>query len=400
MVHAKELNETCLCRTLDFNSLSNELKKHFDVESLLNRSPHLFSQYLTFISLENFEKIKNLIFEIEKTVRDNDFLKLVMTEAPIIAQSDFGLNGLFMGYDFHLSESGPKLIEINTNAGGAYLNYVLAGAHSSCCEGMKYPVEMGAIEDSFYQSFLSEWKLQRGELPLNTIAILDENPKEQFLYPEFKLFNDLLTSRGHTCFILDPMDLQYGDKALSYEGNKIDLIYNRSTDFYFMSKEYDALKKAYLLGDVVVSPSPRHHAVYANKRNLTYLTNERSTPELLAGIPHTVVVTKENSNHLWDERKNYFFKPMSGYGSKAAYRGDKITKRVWEEILSHDYVAQKIVKPGVRVIEVEGKRVEMKQDLRVYTYDGKILILASRLYNGQTTNFKTDGGGFAPVFLI
>jgi hypothetical protein len=26
--------------------------------------------------------------------------------------------GVFMGYDFHLTESGPKLIEINTNAGG------------------------------------------------------------------------------------------------------------------------------------------------------------------------------------------------------------------------------------------------------------------------------------------
>ena len=30
--------------------------------------------------------------------------------------------GVFMGYDFHLTPEGPRLIEVNTNAGGALLN--------------------------------------------------------------------------------------------------------------------------------------------------------------------------------------------------------------------------------------------------------------------------------------
>ena len=30
--------------------------------------------------------------------------------------------GAFMGYDFHLTPAGPRLIEINTNAGGALVN--------------------------------------------------------------------------------------------------------------------------------------------------------------------------------------------------------------------------------------------------------------------------------------
>ena len=34
-----------------------------------------------------------------------------------------------------------------------------------------------------------------------------------------------------------------------------------------------------------------------------------------------------------------------------------------------------------------------------YTYDGKILLRAARLYQGQTTNFRSQGGGFAPVFV-
>lgn len=38
------------------------------------------------------------------------------------------LIGAFMGYDFHLGPDGPQFIEINTHAGGAFLNTVLARA--------------------------------------------------------------------------------------------------------------------------------------------------------------------------------------------------------------------------------------------------------------------------------
>jgi hypothetical protein len=41
--------------------------------------------------------------------------------------------------------------------------------------------------------------------------------------------------------------------------------------------------------------------------------------------------------------------------------------------------------------------ITLKYDLRVYAYAGEIQLLAARLYQGQTTNFRTPGGGFAPV---
>ncbi len=40
----------------------------------------------------------------------------------------------------------------------------------------------------------------------------------------------------------------------------------------------------------------------------------------------------------------------------------------------------------------------MKFDLRAYAYAGQVLWVAARLYQGQTTNFRTPGGGFAPVY--
>ena len=36
----------------------------------------------------------------------------------------------------------------------------------------------------------------------------------------------------------------------------------------------------------------------------------------------------------------------------------------------------------------------MKADFRCYCYNGKIQLVAARLYQGQTTNFRTENGGF------
>jgi len=36
----------------------------------------------------------------------------------------------------------------------------------------------------------------------------------------------------------------------------------------------------------------------------------------------------------------------------------------------------------------------------IYTYQGAALLTAARIYQGQTTNFRTPGGGFAPVFIV
>ena len=41
-----------------------------------------------------------------------------------------------------------------------------------------------------------------------------------------------------------------------------------------------------------------------------------------------------------------------------------------------------------------------KTDVRLYVYDGEILLTAARLYQGQATNFRMPGSGFAPVFVI
>lgn len=45
----------------------------------------------------------------------------------------------------------------------------------------------------------------------------------------------------------------------------------------------------------------------------------------LAGVPRTILITPDNADALWQSRKDMFFKPLSGHGRKAVYRGDKVT---------------------------------------------------------------------------
>ncbi|MEO5963553.1 MAG: hypothetical protein ABIO75_03995, partial [Thermomonas sp.] len=189
----------------------------------------------------------------------------------------------------------------------------------------------------------------------------------------------------------------------------VDLVYNRLTDFSLQDPANAVLREAYLQHAVVLTPHPQAHALYADKRNLALLSDDRqlqalgvpasSRDILLAGIPATERVDPNQAEHLWSERRGLFFKPATGFGSRAAYRGDKLTRRVWQEILAGDYVAQAIVAPGERVISGQSPLQTLKFDVRNYAYEGQVQWLAARLYQGQTTNFRTPGGGFAPVYV-
>src|SRR5262249_23937516 len=108
---------------------------------------------------------------------------------------------------------------------------------------------------------------------------------------------------------------------------------------------------------------------------------------------------------LWAKRKTLFFKPFAGYGSKGVYRGQNITKRVFNEILQGGYIAQPFIPAGEQILDTPNKNIgkdtekntSMKYDVRYYVYKVEAHDIIARLYQGQTTNFRTLGGGFAAV---
>jgi hypothetical protein len=355
--------------------------------------------------------MQEIVKAIEATSRLPAYAAAVLAWAPAIAEQNHGPIGALMGYDFHLSAEGPRLIEVNTNAGGAFLNALLARAQRACCVKMEPPLSPTAIafEDDAFHMFQEEWTRQRGTGAPHRVAIVDDAPEEQFLYPEFVLARQVLAGRGVDAVIADAGHLRYEGGRLSIDGQDIDLVYNRVTDFAFDRPEHGALRDAYRHGAVVVTPNPHNHALLADKRNLSLLSDPATleawsvAPEVrahLAGVPRTIVVTPNTADALWQSRKQFFFKPTGGHGGKAVYRGDKVTRGVWAEIARGGYVAQAFVRPGERMIRVDEAPLARKMDVRIYAYDARVLLTAARLYQGQTTNFRTPGGGFAPVFVI
>jgi hypothetical protein len=274
---------------------------------------------------------------------------------------------------------------------------------------MDMPLKPHTFEDLAFRMFQDEWMRQRGTGAARRVAIVDDRPEEQYLYPEFVLVRQVLAARGVDAVIADASHLRYEGGRLSFEGKPIDLVYNRVTDFAFDKAEHRALREAYRDGAVVVTPNPHNHALLADKRNLSLLSDPATLdawgvePRLrdhLKSVPRTVVVTPDSADVLWKSRKDLFFKPTGGHGGKAVYRGDKVTKGVWAEIERGGYVAQTLVRPSERMIKIDEALQVRKMDVRLYTYDGQVLLVAARLYQGQTTNFRTPGGGFAPVFVI
>ncbi|MCO5108705.1 MAG: hypothetical protein M9907_16725 [Burkholderiaceae bacterium] len=412
----ESLNRDCLCISLDEQALARALESEFGSPGLFalvrERCPYLFSAQPVFVSRAHLDRMARTIAAIESVVALPAWRDTVLARAPSIARHDGGARGVFLGYDFHLDRDGLGLIEINTNAGGAMLNAALARAQRSCCEAMEQLVprfqHVIAFEREIFAMFEAEWRRAGRTRPLRRIAIVDASPQQQYLYPEFVLFRGLFERRGVPAIIVDPSSLELHDGELRHDGLPLDLVYNRLTDFYFEEPASAALRDAWLSDAAVVTPHPRAHALYADKRNLVLLSDDASlaglgvdagTREvLLAGVPKTELVEAASADRLWAARRGLFFKPVAGYGGRAAYRGDKLTRRAWEDIAGGGYVAQRYAAPGERAIDVEDPARMLKFDLRNYVYDGAVQWVAARLYQGQTTNFRTPGGGFAPVY--
>ena len=387
-------------------------KEIFDSYFDNEKYQHFFANYanLETIKLPKniIEQMQNLITAVEKVITISNEKNNNSSNSSNIRNDN--LKGIFMGYDFHLQNNNenknknitPKLIEINTNAGGAFLNLCLLNAI--------YKNDKNNVADKLANEFVAMFKnefaiFSNNQKNLQTIAIVDENPSEQFLYPEFEICQKILVKNNIQTIISSPENLSIQNNNLYYNNSiKIDFVYNRLTDFYLRSNaKNNALLTAYQNDFAAISPNPKIYDLYANKNNLINLSNadfldnlnidNQSKNILLKHIPKILKVKNNDTEYLWKQRKNLFFKTAEGYGSKAVYRGDKLTKKVFAEIIESDaYLAQEIIPPSEHLLK--NINAVMKAEFRCYCYNGKIQLVAARVYQGQTTNFRTENGGF------
>jgi len=413
---ANSLNRHCHCISVNQDVLQASLEIRLGEAGAWSRlqesHPHLLADSPVFISHRQIRQMQELIEAIERVVSLETFREQVLSWAPPIARHNPGAHGVFFGYDFHLTNDGPQLIEINTNAGGALLLQQVASAQQACCNEVENfvtgRVDTADLEMTFVEMFRDELRAQLPGRELRRVAVVDENPAEQYLSPEFTLFARMFEHHGIKAIVTGPEAFTLEDGQLLVDEKPVDLVYNRLTDFYLQSPACAVLSRAYRQEAAVITPSPYTHAMYANKRNLTVLCDpdwlrelgvDAVTVETLQrSVPKTELVTTENADSLWSERKRLFFKPVWGFGSRGTYKGAKLTRKTWDAIVGADYIAQQLVAPSERLIVRDGNEHALKLDVRCYTYRGEIQLLGARMYRGQTTNFRTDGGGLAAVF--
>ncbi len=379
----------------------------------------LHSPYPLFVSRKDAQTMSEFVGRFHAITQSAGFRKLVAPHLPDVARCDSGAVGVFDGYDFHLTTDGPRLIEVNTNAGGLLLNHQHLSSHpltlrEACCGRQQITLPLidqpADFESDIVDLFVEEHRRRGATTPLATVAIIDERPAQQFLYPEFLLFQDLLQRHGYTTVIADPQDCRYLEGRLLVGELPIDLVYNRHTDFYLESPALASLRQAYLDQTITLTPNPTAYGLRADKGLLVLFSNESFLEELsltrdereflLRVIPKTRLLDRQSADELWQQRKHWFFKPLNGHGGKAVYSGQKLTKGTWKTLLENRYIAQERVEPSRRIVSERPDQPHLKADIRYYVYDGRILQRMARLYSGQTTNFRTPNGGFSPLVIV
>jgi hypothetical protein len=413
---ATRLNEACQCIWVDRARLAEQVRARLGSTEFPSS---LVSGSVVFADPRHVAMMNRTIRLITDVVANPAFERRVVAYAPEIARTPRPTSGGVLGFDFHLGGTLPQLIEVNTNPGGLLISLETARAAAADCDCLVEPLTLmgggdtplddvaARIVDTFFAEFA---RARPGRTP-HTIAIVDDEPQGQYLFPEFLLYQRLFERAGLRVLVVDAASLALERSALVANGERIDLVYNRCTDFYFSDQRHAALRDAYEHDLAVITPGPAAHARWSDKRLLEWLRDEALLSEaglptedrqhLKATIPATELVNSAQADALWSRRKGLFFKPVDGFGGKAAYRGDKLTRGAFEHVLAHRYVAQAFAPASSRRVAGEGGGdVELRLDVRNYAMDGQTWLRAARLYRGQTTNFRTAGGGFAPVLTL
>ncbi len=328
-------------------------------------------------------------------LKDNDaYLAQLCSSLPEAAHIQAGWPSVLMGFDFHLTDDGPKLIEINNNAGGLYIG-----------DGRWLPqpdiAEMnGSLEPRLTEMFHADWA---------TIAIMDDDVTGQFMYPEMQAYAELFRKDGRKVMVVCPEDLQLGENGLSCDGIHIDAIYNRHTDFYLEGEDVAHIRRAYEQGQVAVNPHPRSYALIGDKtrmvdwwrQGLLESCIEKSAVEQIRAVtPETHRLTDLDAEQAWGERKQWVFKPAARHGGKGVLLGKAMSRKRFEALNMAETIVQRLVPASeVEVEGADGERNRMKLDIRLFMHGEKLIALAGRVWRGQLTNFRQPGSGWIALSI-
>ena len=386
---------------MEFSSYKSFLKTEYPsaYNFLKNRSwePVFFSEFIS-LSSQTYKQMEKIVKSLFQLKNREDYQKSLSAKAPETAFKKQRQDSVLMAYDFHVEKGIPKLIEVNTNASGFLLVNSLSQLKS-----LPYKKAKEDLKKSFYK----EWeKFKEGrsgsgrKVPQKTVLI-DTDPLSQKMAVEFFMYKDFFQSMAWPFEICDSQSLKTDDRGNLYtsQGEKIDFVYNRSTDFYF--ENHPHLTKACLKETCAISPNPREYYLLSDKSRLCDWSLQKNEwtelKQIKNNLPFSEILNSQNKIKAWEDRKKYFFKVRKGHGGKLAYKGASLTRKKFDELYRLKGLIQEFIPPSTFK---DSKGQEWKLDFRVYVYEDQIQQLTARSYRGQLTNFSQEGSGFAVVVLI
>ena len=357
------------------------------------------SPYTVNLSTDALKQMIHVVRDLQQLSENPNYPHL-LPELPASAQIDSGHYSVLMGYDFHIDASQQvKLIEVNNNAGGLWF-----AVRSYLAAAQQFPDKLGT---KLLGTFINEYRLFRQDKNAypKFIAIIDQQPQQQFLYPEMQIFAQLFEQAGIKTAIIDPSEIEAKDSQLYYQGQVIDLIYNRHCDFYLHTAQMQAIATAWQQQSVCITPNPRVYGLLADKQRMVdwsnpELFNQLLPPKIAArlqlAIPDTQLLQSLSKESVWSVRKQKVFKPTTSYASRGVYIGDKLTKNKFNSFDPQETLVQQRIKPVISITPDGGK---FKTDFRLFVYRNTIINVCARLYQGQVTNLRTPKGGFSKIRL-
>jgi hypothetical protein len=260
---SKRLNRNCFCITLDQEALCRALEREagdpaFCHDHVRTRQ-NLFSNVPLFLPKSSIAEMQGVVAAIHSISEMPAYQTRVLSWAPDIARKDFGPSGAFMGYDFHLADDGARLIEVNTNAGGAFLNALLATAQLACCTEMENAPNLpnaGNFNADVVEIFEEEWRLQRINGPCDaSLSWMMRHSHSIFIQNLFWLGRRcsrpvmMPSSQGRMSFALKT--------ATDFEG-RASTWFIIASSISPLSCQSTPLWSAYESGMIAVTPNPRN----------------------------------------------------------------------------------------------------------------------------------------------
>ena len=220
---------------------------------------------------------------------------------------------------------------------------------------------------------------------------------------------DWWQQRGWQVEMAAPEEMESDGGRLFVKGQEVSVVVNRSTDFFWQSEAFSAMKKAYEARSIYVAPNPFTYATRSDKRLLEFLSLPHWDEDLgiepqeriilNAHVPETYLLREDNLEAIGAQKEAFFFKPLYGFASRGVLPSSQVGVSRLRRLLKQGkpYVAQK--KVAKSLLRLPNRDAHLWGDLRVWAYRGEIFSLSGRASCHPERLDLNLPGGWLPTFI-